>query len=166
MNAGSVKSIGGMVVMACLVVAVLTVASSPAVAQTPDAACAADSLYLISPAALDLRLETTGKPGLTISWPNLDIDEATCFSLDGTDNLGFAVEVTGGFGGQSDRVFEFTTVDAGTIGGPNATSVTVDWVTLGQANNGVIGGAFNLSIMAVFVRSRATVGRESTTPCR
>ena len=145
MNVGCVKSAVGNVMKWALVGAAAAVLGGPAAAQTPDAACAADSLYLISPAAVDLKLETTGKAGLTISWPNLNLDQATCFSLDGTDNLGFEVVVDGGFGDRVDRVFTFSTPDSGIVGGANEGNITVTWQNEGPATNGNIGGVFNLS---------------------
>ena len=145
MNADRVKSKVGRWGLGILAAAVLTAQVLPAAAQTPDAACAADSLYLISPPSLDLRLETTGKTGLTVSWPNLDLNQATCFSLSETGNLDFTVTVDGGFGDRVDRVFGFTTNDSGVIGGPNAGNITFTWQNQGSANNGNIGGVFNLS---------------------
>ncbi len=136
---------GGQIVLAALVVAGLSFQVVPAVAQTPDAACAADSLYLISPEMLGLKLESAGKEGLTVSWPNLDKTQATCFSLDGTDGLGFGVVVDGGFGDRVDRVFKFSTPDAGVIGAANAGNITVTWQNDGPATSGNIGGVFNLT---------------------
>ncbi len=136
---------GGRAALALLTCASLVFLVVPAMAQTPDEACAADSLYLISPEQLDLKLEETGKPGLTVSWPNLDKTQATCFSLDGTAGLGFDVVVAGGFGDRVDRVFRFATPDSGDIGGRNARNITVTWQNQGPSTNGNIGGVFNLS---------------------
>ncbi|MCB1182123.1 hypothetical protein KDM41_01735 [bacterium] len=126
-------------------VALTMLGAGSAEAQTPPEVCAADSLYLISPASVDLRLETTGKQGLTISWPNLNLDQATCYSLSGNDTLDFDVSVDGGFGDRVDRVFKFTTADSGLVGAPNATSITIQWQNEGPATNGTIGGQINIS---------------------
>jgi hypothetical protein len=114
-------------------------------AQTPDEACAADSLYLISPEMLDLRLETTGRRGLTISWPNLDLNQATCYSLKNTEDLGFDVTVTGGFGDRVDRVFRFDSPDSGDIGAIQPDNIIVTWRNEGPGTYGNIGGKLNLS---------------------
>ena len=137
---------GGRVMLAMIIVAALLTQVMPVMAQsTPPAACADDSLYLISPDAVDLHLETTGKPGLTISWPNLDLSDATCFSLNGTDELGFEVSVTGGYGAEVDRIFSFATADSGTIGGRDDGNLTVSWLSQGRNGNGDVGGVFNLA---------------------
>ncbi len=86
------------------VILALGLAASPALAQTPDAACAADSLYLISPDLVNLDLQEAGRLGMVVSWPNLDLEQATCYSLAGVDTLAFTPTVTGGFGDRVDRV--------------------------------------------------------------
>lgn len=127
-----------------LVMMMLQVGSAPA--QTPDEACAADSLYLVSPEVLDLRLETTGRRGMTISWPNMDLAQATCFTLKNTEDLGFNVSVTGGFGGEVDRVFHFFSRGGeGEIGALQPENIIVEWQNEGPATHGNIGGEFNLA---------------------
>ncbi len=118
-----------------------------ALAQTPDEACAADSLYLISPppGSLDLKLETEGRVGLTISWPDLDLNEATCFSLKNTDDLDFEVGVTGGFGDRVDRVFNFRSENEGVIGAAQPSNIIVTWSNEGPETYGNIGGKLNLA---------------------
>ncbi len=146
MNAVSVRSMGSRAILTGLVIATLILQVMPAAAQTtPAEACAADSLYLISPASVDLRLNTEGKPGMTISWPNLDLQDATCFSLKGTSGLGFDVAVDGGYNNDVDRVFRFSTPDSGLIGGNADGNITVSWLSQGQASNGDIGGVLNLA---------------------
>ena len=140
-NAGR---IAGYIVVAVFFAMALSSAGA-VLAQTPDEACAADSLYLISPDELDLRLETTGRTGLTISWPNLDLNQATCFSLKNTDDLGFQVGVTGGFGDRVDRVFEFTSPDSGLVGVVQPENIVVTWRNAGPSTYGNIGGVLNLS---------------------
>jgi len=129
------------------VAALLLLQPMAAGAQTPDEACAADSLYLISPDLLDLRLETTGRTGLTISWPNMDLTQATCFSLKNTAGLGFEVVVTGGFGDRVDRVFQFDSKDndVGPIGGLQPDNIIVTWQNVGPSTYGNIGGKLNLA---------------------
>jgi len=127
------------------VAAAMVLLAGPGLAQTPDAVCAADSLYLISPDMVDLHLETTGVPGLTISWPNLDQTDATCFSLSDTENLGFEVDAGGGFGDRVDRRLVFSTENDGEVGGPNDGNITIRWRSLGGAANGILAGEFNLS---------------------
>ncbi len=148
MNAGSAferwssaARMSGIVIVAAL----LLLQPGDAGAQTPDEACAADSLYLISPEVLDLRLETTGRTGLTISWPNMDLSEATCFTLKGTEGLGFDVEVTGGFGDRVDRVFNFNSPDGGPIGALQPENIILTWQNTGPSTYGNIGGKINLA---------------------
>ncbi len=128
-----------------LVLAMLLFQAGSAWAQTPDEACAADSLYLISPEMLDLRLESTGRTGLTISWPNLDLTQATCFTLEDTEDLDFGVSVVGGFGDRVDRIFRFITEDEGDIGVVQPQNVIVRWQNQGPDTYGNIGGEINLS---------------------
>lgn len=116
-----------------------------AVAQTPDEACAADSLYLISPEMVDLQFDATGRRGLTISWPDLDLSDATCFSLSNTEDLGFEVEVTGGFGDRVDRVLNFSSDNEGEIGAIQPQNVLVSWSNVGDGTYGNLGGYINLS---------------------
>ena len=99
--------------------AVLMVAA-PAMAQTPVVSCGADSLYLFSPGTLGMELATSGRAGLTLTWPDLDPNLATCFALTDEEGLGFTVEATGGFGDRVDRQLLFTATSAGTIGGAEA----------------------------------------------
>lgn len=137
---------GARVILAVLVCGVLTTQVAPAMAQgTPAEACAADSLYLVSPQSLDLRLESTGKRGLMISWPNLDLGEATCFSLKDIDDLAFDVTIDGGYGDKVDRIFQFSTPDAGAIGSADDGNITLTWLSQGQGANGNIGGNINLA---------------------
>jgi photosystem II stability/assembly factor-like uncharacterized protein len=143
MNAGSVKAIR-MTGTACII-AVLLLQAAALRAQTPDEACAADSLYLISPESLELVLNTGDKDGMTISWPNLVSQDATCFTLSDTEDLGFEVVVSGGFNDKVDRQFEFTSPDSGLIGEVQPGNILVSWKNLGPATNGNLGGQFNLS---------------------
>lgn len=130
---------------AAVVLVMLCLQVGPALAQTSDEACAADSLYLISPEAIDLVFETTGKRGLTVSWPNLDLNLATCFSLKDTMGLDFGVSVSGGFGDRVDRVFEFSSPNEGEIGTIQPQNIIVTWRNDGAATYGNIGGKINLS---------------------
>jgi hypothetical protein len=119
--------------------------ASAVTAQTPEEACAADSLYLVSPDAITMAQQTTGRPGLIISWEDLDTAEATCFTLTGDDNIGFSIDVEGGFGDQVDRFITFTTPDAGTIGHQGRTTLRLNWQSQGNAANGVLAGNINLA---------------------
>jgi len=132
-------------ISAMVVASIFGMSLSVAEAQTPDATCASDSLYLISPDELDLSLNLTGKPGLTISWPNLDLTDATCFSLTGTEDLNFNVSSSGGFGDKVDRLIKFSTPDAGIIGGAAPDNIILSWQNQGDGANGNLGGIINLS---------------------
>lgn len=132
---------GGIVLVAALMLG----PARPAVAQTPGEACAADSLYLISPEAIELSYDTSGKVGLTVSWPNLDLSQATCYSLSDTAGLGFGVAVTGGFGDRVDRVLRFSAPSNGGIGAAEAANLILDWRNEGPATYGNLGGRINLS---------------------
>lgn len=124
----------------------LSLTVSVAVAQTPDAACGADSLYLISPDQIDLQLQTRGRPGLTLSWPDLDLAQATCFVLDTTEGAGFEAEVTGGYAGLVDRYFRFSTSDSGgTIGAAQSDRLVYSWESDGPAYFGSAAGTLNLA---------------------
>ncbi|MFT5232652.1 MAG: photosystem II stability/assembly factor-like uncharacterized protein [Candidatus Krumholzibacteriia bacterium] len=127
------------------VVSCVKFSASTALAQTPDAACASDSLYLISPDDLDLSLNLSGKPGLTVSWPNLDATNATCFGLGGTDELAFNVTSSGGFGDKVDRLFRFATPDSGDIGSDDPKNIVFEWQNQGDGANGNMAGLINLS---------------------
>lgn len=131
--------------MALTLSAGLLLLAGPAAGQTPDAACAADSLYLISPENLDLDLQRQGPLGIVVSWPTLDIAQATCFSLSGTDTLGFTVTATGGFGDQVDRLLSFTTVDSGSVGGAQGIPLVFTWQNEGPGTNGNLAGILNLA---------------------
>jgi photosystem II stability/assembly factor-like uncharacterized protein len=120
-------------------------AGSPVVAETPDAACMADSLYLISPDEIDLQLQTDGRSGLTLSWPDLDLAQSTCFVLDVTDDAGFDAEVTGGYGGLVDRYFQFTTESEGTVGAAQADRLIYGWSSDGPSYFGSAAGTLNLA---------------------
>jgi len=113
--------------------------------QTPDAACAADSLYLISPDAVHMIQQAVGRPGLVISWEDLDTGEATCYTLRNSEGLGFGVDVTGGFGDQVDRVLNFTTPDSGSIGHQINEPLVVNWQSSGHSSYGVLAGVLNLA---------------------
>ena len=123
----------------------LGLAALPAAAQTPEAACAADSLYLISPDLVHLDLQEDGRLGMVVSWPNLDLNEATCFSLKNTDGLGFAPVVSGGFGDRVDRILGFSSADSGSIGGGAATPLSVSWRSVGATTYGNLAGIINLA---------------------
>ena len=118
-----------------------------AVAQTPQDACAADSLYLISPdrAGIDLRMQAVGRVGMVISWPDLNLAEVACHSLLGTEDLDFEVTAEGDFADQVDRVFAFTTPDSGAIGGNVLDKMMLNWNTTALSSGGRIGGRINLS---------------------
>ncbi len=123
----------------------LGLAALPAAAQTPDAACAADSLYLISPDLVNLDLQEDGRLGMVVSWPNLNLNEATCFSLKNTEGLGFTPVITGGFGDRVDRILGFSSADSGTIGAATALPLSVSWRSLGATTYGSLAGILNLA---------------------
>jgi hypothetical protein len=127
-----------------VVAAVVTVASSVS-AQTPPAACAADSLYLFSPATIDMQLATSGRPGLELSWPDMDLAQATCFSLTDAAGLGFPVAVSGGFGDRVDRQLLFTATAPGGVGVVQSQNLLLSWVSEGSSAYGRLAGVLNLS---------------------
>ena len=145
MNAGIVRTAGKATALAVVVALVLFPGS--VMAQTPPSACAADSLYLITPTAVDLRLQVDQRPGLELSWEDLDITEATCFSLSGQEDLGYSVVVEGGFGDLVDRDLRFTTSDSGSIGTALGRSLAITWRSEGLSNqtSGVLAGRINLA---------------------
>jgi len=82
---------------------------------------------------------------MLISWPDLDLEQSTCFSVSGAENLGFAVNVSGGFGDRVDRVFRFATPDSGDVGGMTPANLTFTWQNRGPGTYGNLGGSFNLA---------------------
>jgi len=135
--------------LTALVLVLFLLQAGYSLAQTSDELCAAGFLYLISPEMIDLRFESEeeneGKRGLTVSWPNLDLDQATCFSLKDTLGLGFGVTISGGFGDRVDRVFSFSSPDSGDIGGDQPKNITVTWRNEGPGTYGNFEGKINLS---------------------
>ena len=128
-----------------VVVVTLLALAGMASAQTPDDACAADSLYLISPPALHLELQTSEPRGMVVSWPNLELTQATCYTLTDTAGLGFQVDVSGGFGDKVDRVFKFRTDNSGVIGAAQASPLLIKWQHEGSSRNGSFEGLLNLA---------------------
>jgi hypothetical protein len=132
-------------ILTAILATVLAAAPAVSMAQTPDDACAADSLYLVSPDAVDIYLQERGRLGMVVSWPTLDLSEATCFTLRGDETLGFTPEVVGGFGDQVDRVLTFTAADTGQVGAPINRNILVNWQTSGSTVNGYLAGILNLA---------------------
>lgn len=129
--------------VAAAAVVMLLAAFAPA--QTPSASCGADSLYLISPAAIGFRLQDTGRPGLMLSWRDLNREQATCFALTDTAGLGFPVIPTGGFGDRVDRQLLFTATSGGVVGAAQAQNLFVNWVSEGSSTYGRLAGVINLA---------------------
>ena len=144
MKAGS-SSANRMVWTSCLGIMFL-LAGVPAGAQTPDAACIADSLYLISPDEIDLRLQTQGRLGMVLSWRDLDLSQSTCFALEATGGADFEASVEGGYGGLVDRSFRFTNaITNGIIGTDGPEKVLFNWKSDGPSFYGSVGGVLNLA---------------------
>lgn len=130
---------------ACAVVVASLFTTALAVAQTPPAACGADSLYLISPSVVTTKLAGSGRSGLELSWPDLDRAQATCVSITDTAGLGFGVVASGSFGDRVDRQLLFTTAAAGTVGGTYQPNLFVNWISEGSSSYGRLAGVVNLS---------------------
>ncbi len=113
--------------------------------QTPTSTCANDSLYLISPQNLEMTHQVRGREGLLISWRDLNVEEATCTALVGTEDLDHPISVVGGFADKVDRQLVFTTVDSGVVGSTEAENVVLTWASEGSSIYGSLGGAINLS---------------------
>ncbi len=128
-----------------MVLALTTLLAAPVAAQTPPEACAADSLYLISPDDLDLRLQEVGRHGITLSWPELDLLQSTCFTVRGVDTLTLDTEVNGGFGDRVDRVLRFTVSGNGEVGANQANPLAFVWRNEGPSTYGNLGGEINLT---------------------
>lgn len=127
------------------VAAALVAAAVPALAQTPGASCGADSLYLYSPESVDLRLASGGRPGVTLSWADLDPQQATCFALADTAGLGFTVTASGGFRDRVDRQLLFTATADGQVGGATTSNLIFSWISEGSSANGRFAGVVNLA---------------------
>jgi hypothetical protein len=144
MNSGCVTAMR--VVLRLTVGLFLLSFASVGLAQTPEEeACENNYLYLVSPDELSLQQQTTGRHGLTISWQDLSILDATCFTLIGEDTLGYEVRVEGGFGDKVDRVLAFSSPDSGTIGHQINRPLMMTWQSQGGDFNGSLAGNINLA---------------------
>ncbi len=144
MKAGSVSAVRTVIAVALGLVILASAFGAGAI--TPDAACLADSLYLVSPDLINLSLQSSGRQGMVISWPDLDLAESTCFALTATDSAEFEATVTGGYGGLVDRSFLFTTSGAaGTIGAAQPDPLVYSWRSDGPSYYGSLGGTLNLA---------------------
>jgi hypothetical protein len=131
--------------MTLLSAAVVAMSVSVASGQTSVATCGADSLYLFSPDRIGMALNTGGRPGLVLTWPDLNRDEATCFALTDAEGLGYVVTASGGFGDRVDRQLLFSATESGPIGGVQPANLFVNWVTEGSSAYGRLTGVINLS---------------------
>lgn len=144
MKAGSARA--AWTVIAAVLGILIGGAGSPAAAQTTDAACLADSLYLVSPDLIDLRAQNTGRQGIIVSWPDLDLAEATCYAMTASAGADFEAEVTGGYGGLVDRSFVFSTAsEGGVIGSAQSDPLIYSWRSDGPSFYGSVGGTLNLA---------------------
>ena len=128
-----------------IILSLLVLAAAPAAAQTPPAACAADSLYLFSPDEIDVHLQETDPQGVTLRWPALDLQQATCFTLRGNDTLDIDISVDGGFGDRVDRVLRFTVLGGGEVGAAQDSSLYLEWRNEGPSTYGNLAGVINLA---------------------
>lgn len=141
-SAGQAKCLAAGLAM-CLAAGLALTGTAPA--QTPPSTCGADSLFLYSPDALDSRLAAGGRAGVTLSWPDLDPIQATCFAVTDTAGLDFSVSASGGFRDRVDRQLLFTADGDGTVGGAQATNLLVGWQSEGSSAYGTLAGILNLS---------------------
>ena len=148
MKAGNAKTLT--VTLGVLMGLSVLLGGASALAQTtgtPAEACAADSLYLISPDELTMYSQFQGRPGLMISWPDISLDEATCYTITETDSLGFSVSVDGGFGDEVDRFITFTVPESngGEVGHKVEAPLNIRWQSQGTSDYGVLAGTINLA---------------------
>lgn len=143
MKAGNVRA--RFTIMGAIILTLALMAPFGVRAETPTSTCANDTLYLISPQDLELTHQIQGREGLLVSWRDLDIDEATCFALVGTELLDHPVSVEGGFGDSVDRQLVFTTTDSGLVGSTEPSNVVLTWSTQGSTVYGSLSGTINLS---------------------
>ncbi|MCP4571845.1 MAG: hypothetical protein GY838_05785 [bacterium] len=128
-----------------IILSLLVFVAVPAAAQTPPAACAADSLYLFSPDEIDIRLQERGRVGVTLSWPTLDLLQSTCFTLRGADTLNIDTSVDGGFGDRVDRLLRFTVSGDGDVGAAQVDPLYLNWRNEGPSTYGNLAGSINLT---------------------
>lgn len=140
------------------VLALAMVAGTIALGQTPSAMCGADSLYLYSPATVSTQLATTGRAGVTLSWPDLDPSQVTCFALTDTAGLDFSLTATGGFRDRVDRQLLFTAAADGQVGAEQAANLIFSWVSEGSSAYGRLAGVVNLADNGGFRHWNATAG--------
>lgn len=114
-------------------------------AATPEATCANDSLFLLSPDSVLLNRQSQGRQGMVVSWGDLDLEEATCFALTGHEDLDYGVSADGGFSDQVDRQLIFTMTESGSIGSTDPATLLMSWITEGSTIYGVLGGTINLA---------------------
>jgi len=145
MNASRTRTTRATLLWAVVMVLALALPAADGFAQTPDDVCAAGELFLLSPPAIDLKLQTQGREGLLISWPDLDQVQATCFTLSGVDTLNPDITVDGGFGDDVDRTLRFTASVTGEVGGRDSRNLVVNWRNDGPGTYGDLAGALNLS---------------------
>ncbi len=136
---------------------VLLLVANTAMAQTTDATCTRDSLFLVSPDVIEMKLNDGGRTGMEISWADLDPAQATCAGFIVPDTLGVEVNYEGNFRGSVDRIFRFVCANSGSVGGVpmvaddlalgglRPSSLRVGWSSLGPAINGSYQGSFNLA---------------------
>lgn len=128
-----------------ITICLLVLVAAPAAAQTPPTACAADSLYLISPDDIEVRLQEEGRLGVVLNWPELNLQQSTCFTLRGDDTLNIDTTVDGGFGDRVDRVLRFTVDGEGDVGGAQSGSLALTWRNEGPSTYGNLAGYINLA---------------------
>lgn len=114
-------------------------------AQTTAEDCAQDLLELMSPASISVAYSAEGRPGVNITWPEVEDAETTCAAV--TDTTGMAVRVTldGVYADDVDRELNMLCLFGGEVGGSSASSVIIDWSNRNLAQTGQIVGEINLS---------------------
>ncbi|MBK8165908.1 MAG: hypothetical protein IPK64_08080 [bacterium] len=127
------------------VVAAVMATGTTTFGQTPAAMCGADSLYLYSPATVNPRLIGGDRPGVMVSWPDLDPLQVTCFALTDSAGLGFTVTATGGFRDRVDRQLVFTAAGSGEVGAAQSSNLVFDWISEGSSTYGRLAGVVNLA---------------------
>jgi hypothetical protein len=149
---------------------VLLLMAGSAVAQTSEITCVNDSLALVSPDVIDVKLNVNGRYGSEISWADLNPSEATCYGVIAPDDLGVEASFEGEFLGSVDRVLRFVSADSGSVGtapvvtdpaGMNGVSprgLRVNWSSRGTSLNGVYEGSFNLANNGGFLKLTGGVG--------
>lgn len=129
------------------VLILIVAANGLSVAQGTDpAACARDSLRLISPEALTFIQSESDPFGVIIEWEDLDDALTTCaVPVITSSQIEYDVVIDGAYNDWADRKLNFVAVARGLVGDPDRNSVLLAWNNQNLSFSGNVRGVVNLS---------------------